>query len=213
MNTSITVSAGYYCNKCHPIGFTTMTVSFKPCIVCGEKGTKSWKPSLQAGKKCHCGRVIKGEGEHRHCPVAHYPAKESASSEETLEQAKELQRGSVIPSRPERVGLRHAIEKMHKEKEARDKKLNKVMERLEEEIEERQKMHKELETLKIQTEIAQEQSTGWMEENEKLKKDFCVMREGFLKIEGSYEGSDENAYALVIAKEVLSRVSDYSPKA
>ena len=76
-----------------------------------------------------------------------------------------------------------------------------------------EEMHKEIESLKIQTEIAQEQSTGWMEKNEKLKKDFCVMREGFLKIEGSYEGEDENAYALVIAKEVLSRVSNYSPKA
>ena len=62
-----------------------------------DKQKTSAESSLQAGDNTAVNNVLPSP----------------ASSEETLKNAKELQRGSVIPSRPERVRLGHAIEEMY----------------------------------------------------------------------------------------------------
>ena len=85
----------------------------KDCKRCYGTGIIK-NPHLHGADVCWCEPSSQAGGSNSENLSAEPPA----SSEETLKNAKELQRGSVIPSRPERVRLGYAIEKMYEENNA-----------------------------------------------------------------------------------------------
>ena len=176
------------CNAKITVSSTDEGTSCYVCSKCDKNVPDSdWQPSLQAGEcknypiwicicpknnrhsvgdQCDkCGKKSSlqagGKSSDKCSPVP------SASSEDT---------NSQVSIHSEKDGNKHSSEEMRQQlhefamnykaesAESRKECIDKFMEPVE-------KMHKEIETLKIQTEIAQEQSTGLMEKNEKLTKD------------------------------------------
>ena len=134
-----------------------------------------------------------------------------ASSEDT---------NSQVSIHSEKDGNKHSGEEMRQQlhdfamnykaesAESRKECIDKFMEPIEE-------MHKEIETLKIQTEIAQEQSTGWMEKNEKVNHNYYEL---LWAVERKDPGETRHQTALRYIREAEnktesgSQVANHSPK-
>jgi len=94
-NSKITVDTAdegtscYICSKCRKVvPDSDWQTSYFPLSPKHPNIMQPSEPSL-AQEKCHCGRIIKGSGKYRHCPLAHFPDKSLTEVKKMVEGMKD----------------------------------------------------------------------------------------------------------------------------